>query len=132
YFRHSDTTSESMTLVNPFELGPALAFSALYAAILLISRSAQLYLGDTGLYLSSLVAGLADVNAITLSMAELSSHHTIGIPTAAYAVILAVLSNTLSKTILVFATGSAGLRRAMLPGVVLGLTVTLGVTLLVV
>lgn len=133
YFRHSDATSESMTLVNPFELGPALAFGVLYAAILLISRLAQFYLGDTGLYLSSAVAGLADVNAITLSMAELSGHDAaISIRTAAYAVILAVLSNTLSKTILVFATGSAGLRRAMLPGVILGLTVTLGVTLLVV
>lgn len=133
YFRHSDSANEPVTLVNPFELGPALAFGALYAAILLISRAAQLYLGDVGLFLSSAVAGLADVNAITLSMAELSgADAAINIHSAAYAVILAVLSNTLSKTVLVFAAGSTGLRRAMLPSVLLGLVVTAGVTLLVV
>ncbi|RIK43655.1 MAG: MgtC/SapB family protein [Chloroflexi bacterium] len=133
YVRHADNPAESVTLANPFELGPALAFGVLYAAILLISRAAQLYLGDTGLYLSSAIAGLADVNAITLSMAELSDHDTgIAISTAAYAVILAVLSNTLSKTILVFATGSPALRVALLPSVLLGLVVTAGVTLLVV
>jgi uncharacterized membrane protein (DUF4010 family) len=133
YVRRGDNPAEAVTLANPFELGPALAFGALYAAILLISRAALLYLGDAGLYLSSIIAGLADVNAITLSMAELSGRAAgLALGTAAYAVILAVLSNTLSKSILVFATGSPALRWAMLPSVALGLGVTAAVTWLAV
>lgn len=133
YFRRVDTTAESVELVNPFELGPALAFGALYAAILLVSRTAQLYLGDVGLYLSSIIAGLVDVNAITLSMAELSGHAgEIALNTAANAVILAVLSNTVAKALMVFAAGSPALRWAMTPSVVLGLVTTAGVALLVI
>lgn len=133
YFRRVDTTAESVELANPFELGPALAFGALYAAILLVSRTAQLYLGDAGLYLSSIIAGLVDVNAITLSMAELSGHAgEIALNTAANAVILAVLSNTAAKALMVFVSGSPALRWAMTPSVVLGLITTAGVALLVI
>jgi uncharacterized membrane protein (DUF4010 family) len=37
FFRQSSTDEEGMDFSNPFELGPALSFGALYAVILLIS-----------------------------------------------------------------------------------------------
>lgn len=132
YMRQAHTPTDAMTLANPFELGPALAFGGFYAVILLVSRAAQLFWGNAGIYLSSIFAGLADVNAITLSMAELSGHDTaLSIHTAAIAVILAVLSNTVAKTAMVFATGTPALRRAMMPSVGLAVAVTAGVTLVV-
>lgn len=56
-----------------YRFAAALLIGLLYAVILLAANAARLYLGDTGVYLSSIVSGLVDVDAITLSMAELSS-----------------------------------------------------------
>jgi uncharacterized membrane protein (DUF4010 family) len=99
--------------------------------ILLISKAAQTYLGDTGLYLSSIVAGLADVDAITLSMAELSSvAGGLDLSTAARAVVLAAMSNTFVKGGIVLMTGSLSLRRALLPGFALMLITGVSVAFL--
>lgn len=125
YMRRRDDSTEEVTLANPFELKPALTFGALYALILLISSAAQLYFGNIGLYISSVFAGLADVNAITLSMAELSRQSDdISLELAAEAVVLAVLSNTIVRSVMVFVTGSSSLRRFMLPTVILAIVVT--------
>ncbi len=104
----------------PFELGPALKFGLLYGLVLLFARAAQVWFGDGGVYVSSVLAGLTDVDAITLSMAELSQPGG-GVETsvAARAVTLAAMSNTVVKGGLVLSTGGAELKRAMLPGFLL-------------
>lgn len=114
--RRTVDDQHEVTLVNPFELRPALTFGVLYAVVLLVSRTAQLYFGDAGIYISSLLAGLTDVNAITLSMAELSRSPT-GLPisTATGAILLAVLANTIAKTVMVFVAGGPAIRRAIAP-----------------
>ncbi len=115
--RHDDDGSVSVS--NPFELGPAITFGLLYGVILLISRAAQLYFGDTGVYISSILSGLADVDAITLSMAELSNTGALELTTAARAIVLATMSNTVVKGSIVLTGGSPALRRAFLPGFIL-------------
>ena len=126
-----DKQNEDDRFKNPFELGPALTFGFLFAVILLIAKAATMYLGDTGIYLSSIVAGLADVDAITLSMAELSRDPTaLDHLTAARAIVLAVASNTLVKGGIVLSAGSAELRRVILPGIVASLVTAVGVVFL--
>lgn len=130
FLRRKDDNTQEVSLVNPFELRPALTFGAIYALILLVSRTAQIYFGEIGIYVSSVLAGFADVNAITLSMAELSRGESgISLDVAAEAVILAVLSNTIVRTIMVYTTGSSALRKYMLPSAILGIAVTLAVAL---
>jgi uncharacterized membrane protein (DUF4010 family) len=130
YIRHKDDSSQEVTLVNPFELKPALTFGVIYAAILLISRAAQIYFGEIGIYISSALAGLADVNAVTLTMAELSSQpEGVELEIAAEAVILAALSNTVVRTIMVYVTGASALRRFMLPSAILAIIVTIAAAL---
>jgi len=70
YLYLTQRTNEKSTFdySNPFELGPALTFGLLYGIILVVSKTMERHLGDTGLYLSSVVAGLTDVNAISLSV----------------------------------------------------------------
>jgi len=134
YLYLSQRTDEEggVVLSNPFELGPAVKFGLIYAAILLISKAAQTYLGNTGVYLSSIVAGLADVDAITLSMAELSSAAgSVDLNTAARAVVLAAMSNTAVKGGIVLTSGSPALRRALLPGFVLMLVTGISAVFLV-
>jgi len=115
-----ESDTEELALSNPFELAPAIKFGLIFAAVLLISRAAQFYMGTAGIYLSSVVSGLADVDAVALSMAELSERA--GGPdltTAARAVVLAALANTVTKGGIVLATGTPALRRWLLPGFVL-------------
>ena len=133
YLYLSQRTDEEgeVAFSNPFELGPAVKFGLLYAVILLVSNAAQTYLGNTGLYLSSIVAGLTDVDAITLSVAELS--RTAGgltLSTASRAIVLAAMSNTVVKGGIVLTSGSPVLRKTLLPGFVLMLVTGIGVAFL--
>jgi uncharacterized membrane protein (DUF4010 family) len=114
-----DDDDDDVSVTNPFELGPAVTFGLLYGVILLISRAAQLYFGDTGVYISSILSGLADVDAITLSMTELSSQGTVSLETAARAITFAAMSNTVVKGSIVLSSGSTSLRRAFAPAFVL-------------
>ncbi len=116
---------------NPFELGPALTFGLAYVVILLVTNLARIYFGDKGIYVSSIVSGLADVDAITLSMAELSRDPaTLDRGVAARAIVLAAASNTVVKAGIVLATGSAALRSLILPGLALTLGTAVGVVFL--
>jgi uncharacterized membrane protein (DUF4010 family) len=110
---------EPQTVQNPFRLVPAITFGVLYAVILVVSNAAQAYFGDAGVYLSSVVAGLADVDAITLSMARLNESGEVGAVPATRAIVIAAAANTVLKGGIVALTGTAGLRRAVLPGLLL-------------
>jgi uncharacterized membrane protein (DUF4010 family) len=113
---------------NPFELGPALTFGLIYAVILLAANTARLYLGNTGIYLSSIVSGLADVDAITLSLAELSQDtRDLDLQTAARGIVLAAVSNTLVKGGIVLGMGSMMLRKVIMPGLLATLATAIGV-----
>jgi uncharacterized membrane protein (DUF4010 family) len=132
YFSQRSIETEEVPLANPFELGPAIKFGLLYAGILLISRATQMYFGNTGILFSSVFSGLADVDAITLSIAQLSSGTgTLPVTTASQGVILATMSNTVVKGGLVLFVGSKPLRRALLPGFLLILATGLGVGFLI-
>lgn len=116
---------------NPFDLGEALRFGLLYAFILVLARSAQLYLGDQGVLLSSFVSGFADVNAITISLAQLSRDGVVSLQVAAQGVVVAAITNTLFKGLIVYRLGSPSLRRALTPGLLTMLVVGVGVVLLI-
>jgi uncharacterized membrane protein (DUF4010 family) len=128
YFAQRSMEEGEVPLSNPFELGPAVKFGLLYAGILLVSRAAQINFGDTGIFASSIISGLADVDAITLSVAQLSSGSgSLTISTASRAIVLATMSNTVVKGGIVLFMGSKALRQALLPGFLLVLATGLGV-----
>ena len=106
--------TEQVEASNPFELWSAIQFGLLFGVVLLISRAAQEFFGTTGVYLSSAVAGLTDVDAITLSLANLAGG-TISERVAAQGIILAALTNTGLKALLAATAGAPALRRYTLP-----------------
>jgi uncharacterized membrane protein (DUF4010 family) len=126
FFAQRTAEKGDVKFSNPFDLMSAIKFGLLYALVLLISRAAQMYLGDTGLYLSSVISGLADVDAITLSMAELSRSGVLDMDKAALAIVLATMSNTLVKGSIALIAGSATLRKSLIPVVIMILVVGLG------
>src|SRR5690606_14922220 len=82
-----------LQLENPFSLRPALICGGFFLAVVFVSKMANIYLGSRGVYLASIISGVADVDAITISMSLLAPH-TITPTTAATAITLAAMSNT--------------------------------------
>ena len=103
---------EAVPLRNPFSLTAAIKFAILFAAVLLLVKLVQLYFPGEGVYLVAALAGLTDVDAITLSMAEFARANDVG--TAATAVVIAALSNTLVKAGMAATLGGPALRRPIL------------------
>jgi len=100
---------------NPFELGDAIKFGGLFAVVIFIASAAQAYFGDTGLYLAGALAGLTDVDAIALSMANLAHQDPANSGAAARTIVIAVISNTMVKCGMTIWLGSASMRRTMIP-----------------
>lgn len=122
---------ESSTKINteklathPFQLMPALKFGALLAVILLIAHGIQEYMGEQGLWLVSIVAGLTDVDAITLTLARMAQD-SIGTDTAVTGITLAAITNTLVKGGLALFAGHTSLCRPLWPGLLLAVVLAL-------
>ena len=123
---------EAGTFTNPFRLGPAIQFGLLYGLVLIGSKALSDWLGATGIYAGAIVSGLADVDAITLSMAELSrGTGIVEDEVASNAIVFAAASNTLVKAGIVWVTGSPGIRRAIAPGAIAVVAVSVALALLV-
>ncbi|WP_238337908.1 MgtC/SapB family protein [Methanothermobacter sp. THM-1] len=101
----SDMESD-IKIENPFSIKPALIFGALFMGILFISKSASIYLGRSGLLIAAMVSGVADVDAITVSLSVLAGAGSISSGTAAAAITIAGISNTLVKTGIAFLLGT--------------------------
>jgi uncharacterized membrane protein (DUF4010 family) len=104
---------------NPFELGQAIRFGLVFAVVVFAAKAAQVYLGTTGLYATGALAGTTDVDAISLSMANLVQREPDNSAIAARTIEIAVLSNTLVKGGMTFVLGSPALRKAMWPAVLI-------------
>ena len=113
--RHAEgdgTETGDVPLRNPFSLTAAVKFALLFAVVLLLVKGVQLYFPGGGVYVVAALAGLTDVDAITLSMAEFARANDV--TQAATAVVIATLSNTLVKAGMVASLGGPALRRPIL------------------
>jgi uncharacterized membrane protein (DUF4010 family) len=86
----------ALVLRNPFDLGTVLKLAALIAVIVVAAKALSAYVGARGLYLLAAASGIADVDALTLSVARLAGGQ-IGIADATGAILLAVGVNTAAK-----------------------------------
>ncbi len=117
--RHSDQhltdhDQEAVKVANPLKLSTAITFGLVFAIVLVAVKVAQLLLGTTGVYIAALISGLADVDAITLSVSKLASTGQLPDQVAATAIAIAALMNTLSKAIIAYVVGTVDLRRVVL------------------
>jgi uncharacterized membrane protein (DUF4010 family) len=122
--RSKDTDSvKSLTLRNPLEIGQAVKFGVVLAMILLASKALQQVWGSSGVYVAATAAGLADVDAITISIARMSTAE-LPIQAASTAVLLAAITNTLTKGVIAASVGGSGIAvRILIP---VGLAVGFG------
>jgi Predicted membrane protein len=93
------------TITNPLQLTAALQMTLVFQAVLMLVRFAGDAWGQTGVFGSAAVLGLTDVDALTVSMAR-GVAQTISLNTAAVALAIGVLANTVLKLALALALGS--------------------------
>ncbi|WP_415845294.1 MgtC/SapB family protein [Stutzerimonas zhaodongensis] len=117
-------------LKNPFELGPALRFAGLLVVILFLVEGARQWMGDAGVYLVSLLSGLTDVDAITLSLSN-SARTDLSEEVAVRGIFLAALSNSLVKAGLILFIGGRAVAMMTLPFMLGGLLAGLAVLWLI-
>jgi uncharacterized membrane protein (DUF4010 family) len=108
-----DSGESGLDVRNPFDLVTVLKFGALLTAITFAAKFATGLAGHAGAYTLSALSGLAEVDAITLSMARLGGS-TISSTTAANAILLAVAVNAFAKVALGWYSGGARLGRWLL------------------
>lgn len=107
--------TEQINLSNPFKIMFAIKFGAIFAVILFISKAAQVYLGESGFYFTSLFSGFADVDAIALSIANLLET-SITLKVATMGIVIAALANSLSKGVITVLFGSKELKKYSIIG----------------
>jgi uncharacterized membrane protein (DUF4010 family) len=100
-----------LELQSPLALGVALRWAVALAALFLIAAGAGALFGERGVLFVAAASGLIDVDAISLSLAQMAGA-SIGMETAARGVALAAITNTLAKAALVASVGggSIGIR----------------------
>jgi len=108
--------TDDVPLANPFNIMPAVKFGFLYAVIILLTRLAGVVAGDSGVYMVSILSGMTDVDAITLTMSNLSKQDPSKLSQAAVSVTLAAFSNTIMKGIMAFIIGSGNFRKGIVAG----------------
>ncbi len=90
---------------NPFALLPALKWGLFLCVVLLVAHFAQQLAGSLGLLVAAVLAGLTDVDAITLASSRQVAQGTLEQGTAQLAITLAVMSNTVVKAVLARLSG---------------------------
>ncbi|MCC6811997.1 MAG: MgtC/SapB family protein [Deltaproteobacteria bacterium] len=96
---------------NPSQFRTAFVFAGLYALISLASAAANHHLGDAGLYVVAAISGLTDLDAITLSTARLVHGGKLDEVDGWRVIVVAIMSNLLFKSGLVWSLGSMKLFR---------------------
>ena len=110
YFIHrkgGKGTTVAVPTMNPLNFTVAIQFAVVYMAVLWLMDLASTHQSAQGAYAASLVFGATDMDAITLSIAR--NTDTFGVMKSAVAVLLATLSNTVMKFMIVVFFGDRSL-----------------------
>jgi uncharacterized membrane protein (DUF4010 family) len=99
----------AVPLRNPFRLTASIRFALFFAGMMLLVELVRREMPAGGTYIVAALAGLTDVDAITLSMAE-QARAGGAAEVAAGAIATAALSNTLVKCGIVVALGTRELK----------------------
>jgi uncharacterized membrane protein (DUF4010 family) len=132
YFRDGRVDGErpkgEVDVRNPFSLVEAAKFGALFAVVLLAVKIVQEHFPPSGLYAVAALAGLTDVDAITLSMSEFAQSGEARV--AVIAIVIAATSNTIVKCAMAFVLGGAELGKKLIAATAVALAAGLAAAFL--
>ena len=100
---------------NPLELTSAVSFGLLLALVMLLGKALEARFGETGVLALAAASGIADVDAITLSLADMSNE-TLASHVAITGIVIAAAVNSVAKAIMAAVAGGREIaRRVGLP-----------------
>jgi len=105
-----ETIIQNTTFTNPFRLSEALLLGLLFGVVIALIKFSNASFGDSGVYIVSFISGLADTDAIALSLAALAQNN-LAHETALQALILAMVANSIVKFTVTLFLGSLRLAR---------------------
>jgi uncharacterized membrane protein (DUF4010 family) len=100
----------------PSELKGAVVFGLLYALVLLLVAVAKQHFGNAGLFTVAAISGLTDMDAITLSTANLVNRDHVDASVGWRVILMGGGANLVFKSVLVFALGTPRLGRLVATG----------------
>ena len=109
FFRSHQPTEMPMQEI-PSELKSALGFATLYAIVVFAVAAAKKHFGQEGLYTVAILSGLTDMDAITLSTAQLVTSARLDDDHGWRVIVLTSLANGVFKSIVVMVLGQRQLR----------------------
>ncbi len=124
YLRQDSNRVESgrLKLTDPFELTTVLKFGLILTAITAATKLLTRIGSGQGVYALAALSGIADVDAMTLSMSRQATDAT-STTLAANAILIVVAVNTISKAVLGWATGGPEFGKRMMIAAVLAIVV---------
>lgn len=94
--KKDDKANPPLKLENPFQIKMAFQFAVVLAVILVLAEAMKGWFGDEGIYILSVVSGLMDVDAITLSLSKMATEELTE-QVAVTGIVLAAVTNTITK-----------------------------------
>lgn len=113
-----DGTEVGAASGRAFEPKTAVIFATTVTAILLVSAALHDWLGNTGLALSTAVAGFADTHSAAISVASLVASGKVSPEDAVIPILAGLTTNSITKAVLAVAAGGPRFARAVWPGIV--------------
>ncbi|WP_114395333.1 MgtC/SapB family protein [Oleisolibacter albus] len=105
--RNTRQEQPDLAISNPLDLATALKLAGFIALVLLAAQAVRDWVGNSGVLLVAAASGIADVDAVTISMARMADG-TLAV-LAAQAIATAVAVNTLSKAVIAAWVGGRGI-----------------------
>jgi uncharacterized membrane protein (DUF4010 family) len=96
YRQEESKAGKAMEFENPFSFWPVVGFAVFLGAVMMLGRAVGEAFGSNGALLGAIGLGLADVDAVTISLARLVPQPLSAVA-AAMAILAAVASNTVAK-----------------------------------
>jgi uncharacterized membrane protein (DUF4010 family) len=99
WFRNIQRETPDLRISNPLAAGTAIKLAVLLAAVMLAAELVRRMFGGVGILVVAALSGVADVDAVTISIARMAGGD-VDLNTAARAIMIAIAINTVSKAIM--------------------------------
>lgn len=110
----SSSIAAKTPVKNPLELGSAIVFGLILALLFVLVRATEEWFGSTGVYLLSILSGITDVDALSLSLAE-ATQRSLDPQVGALGIFIGASVNTVVKGLMATVIGGITLAKWCAP-----------------